>query len=52
MTVQYIGSLENKEIMRVGLGDTCIVATDSEEVKSFLANGGEITPIVLVPDAE
>ena len=38
--------------MRVGLGDTCIVATDSEEVKSFLANGGEITPIVLVPDAE
>ena len=52
MTVHYIGSLENKEIMRVGLGDTCIVATNSEEVKSFLANGGEITPIVVVPDAE
>jgi hypothetical protein len=50
MTVQYIGSLDNKEVMRVGLGETRIVLSDSEEVRAFLAAGNEITPIEIGPE--
>lgn len=46
MTVQYIGSIENEEVMRVGLGETCLVPSNSPEVLSWIANGNEITPIV------
>lgn len=53
MTVQYIGSLEQDEVMRVGLGETCIVPSNSPEVLAWIAAGNEITAYPTPePDAE
>lgn len=44
MTVQYIGNLEHNEVIRIGLGETRIVAANSPEVLAWIAAGNEITP--------
>jgi hypothetical protein len=49
MSITYHGSVENAEVMRVGLGLTCIVPVNSKEVQEWIANGGEIIPITVQP---
>jgi hypothetical protein len=50
MSITYHGSIENSEVMRIGLGLTCIVPVNSKEVQDFIAAGGEVIPIEIQPD--